>query len=103
MIKQEDHLCPAYYLDFKEKVCANCDFINEFVDERGWIYFVRSGIGENAYKTFYKKPDGKVKGCSMVEWKETFCEAQMELNNLAKKKKWRIYENKQHTEEGEQD
>ncbi|WP_434132171.1 hypothetical protein KIAC18_003960 [Sporomusa sphaeroides] len=66
-----------------------CRFVKTYVDERGWKYFVRKGIGPN-YKTFYKKPGktGDGHGCRLTEWRESFNEAQSDLNKLAKAKGW---------------
>ena len=84
-------LCPANNSNFKEDVCPECDFIKKYTDERGWLYFVRSGIGDDTYKAFYKKPNSnKQRGCPMVEWQTTFMQAQIDLDQLAKKKNWQI-------------
>lgn len=87
-------LCPAAYSDFQKNVCSDCDFVKKFTDERGWIYFVRKGIGDTVYKAFYKKPDSnKEKGCIMVKWQPSFTHAQIDLNVLAKKKNWKEVRN----------
>lgn len=82
-------LCPAVSSDFNNDVCDKCDFIKKFKDERGWIYFARRGLGDT-YKTFFKKP-GKAgaHGCRMTNWRDTFQEAQEDLNALAKSKGWK--------------
>lgn len=85
-------LCPAAYSDFqkKEDVCFPCGFIKTFNDDRGWEYFVRGGIGENSYKAFYRKPNSRrERGCTMVPWRKSFNEAQVDLNLLGKKKDWK--------------
>ena len=33
-----------------------CRFVKTYQDERGWRYFVHSGIGGEEFKTFYLKP-----------------------------------------------
>jgi hypothetical protein len=83
-------MCPAYGNDFKSTVCPECDFKIAFQDERGWIYFVRSGLGVSTFKAFFRKP-GKSgsHGCRMTEWRGTFSAAQEDLNWLAKKKGWK--------------
>ena len=68
--------------------------LTKYVDKRGWIYFVRSGIGRNNFKTFYKKPDRMGEhGCSSVEWRNTEQQAQEDLDALAKKKGWKGVKN----------
>lgn len=85
-------MCPATYSDFQTKgtICDSCGFLKTFEDERGWRFFVRGGLGESNYKTFYTKPGSrKQKGCSMVSWRKSFTAAQIDLNQLGKKKGWR--------------
>lgn len=80
---------PVKKSNFYKDACPGCDFIKKYMDERGWVFFVRSGIGENCYKAFYRKPGSKKeKGCSMVAWQPTFTAAQIDLDQLAKKKNW---------------
>lgn len=84
-------MCPAIYADFQneKEICAECDFLKTFTDERGWKYFVRGGLGESNYKTFYQKPNSNSqKGCRMTEWRKLFREAQEDLNGLGKEKGW---------------
>jgi len=54
---------------------------------------VRSGIGPNAWKARYQKPEKQGttdgwKGLGAVPWRETFDQAQADLNAYAKKKRW---------------
>lgn len=82
-------LCPAVYKNFKTDVCDDCDFVKKYEDSRGYIFFVRQGIG-NVFKTFYKKPnERKERGCRMVDWQTSFVQAQIDLNALAEKKNWK--------------
>lgn len=60
-----------------------------YTDKRGWMYRVMSGIGENAFKARYIKPD--ITGWKCVKtlpWRETFAEAQRDLDELAELKGW---------------
>lgn len=85
-------LCPAKHENFKQipQECKKCDFKVEYVDKRGWIYFVRAGIGLNTYKIFYKKPNKTgAHSYKATDWKDTFTEAQIQLNQLAKEKGWK--------------
>ncbi|QNB48178.1 hypothetical protein BR63_19035 [Thermanaerosceptrum fracticalcis] len=83
-------LCPALESDFKNNVCADCGFIKKYTDERGWIYFVRGGIG-GVHKTFYRKPgNNKEKACSIFPWHQTFVQAQIDLNKTAKARGWQV-------------
>lgn len=82
-------ICPARYEDFKNGICKNCDFVKKYIDKRGWIFFVRDGLGDSNYKTFFKKPDRMGShGYTGSKWHKTFTEAQKELNEIALKKKW---------------
>lgn len=86
-------MCPA---GFGETVPAEehpdgkqCNFILRFMDSRGWIYFVRSGIGGDTFKTFYRKPNKPGDhGCHNLPWRGTFDGAQADLNRLAQEKGW---------------
>lgn len=75
-----------------------CRFVKSYIDARGWKYKVMSGIGENNFKARYQKPDkhGSVgwKGLAAVPWRQTFDEAQADLNAYAKKKQWREAEDR---------
>lgn len=62
----------------------------KYIDKRGWIYFVRAGLGLDTFNTFYKKP-GKSGAHSshMTQFKTTAEEAQADLDALAVKKGWK--------------
>lgn len=95
-------MCPAQQYDFQKDLCngetsflgkltGKCDFVNTFIDEREWVFFVRAGLGESNYKTFYKKPEQNTMGHAYksLPWRKTFQEAQQDLNELALKKGWK--------------
>lgn len=67
-----------------------CRFTRTYQDNRGWQYFVHSGIGGTTFKTFYLKPGktGGGHGCRATDWRNSFDEAQADLNRLAKAKGW---------------
>jgi hypothetical protein len=60
-----------------------------YLDKRGWQYFVRSGIGGDRFKAFYRKPgqDGE-HGYTRLSWRDSFGEAQVDLDALAEAKGW---------------
>ncbi len=65
-----------------------CRFVKTYVDNRGWIYQVMSGIGQSSYKGRYFKP-GKFGRCMQnLPWRDSFDDAQRDLNLLAKSKRW---------------
>jgi len=68
---------------------TSCRFVKSYEDERGWQYFVRSGIGSENFKIFYLKP-GKNGGHGYrgTPWRDSFDEAQSDLNTVAEKKHW---------------
>lgn len=63
--------------------------MKRYVDKRGWIYFVRQGLGAG-WNTFYQKPGKSGSHSShMAQFKPTAEEAQAELEALAVKKGWK--------------
>jgi hypothetical protein len=84
-------MCPARSSDFKKDVCPNCDFKVRFKDERGWVFFVRAGLGLNTFKTFTLKPGKFGEHCCKIrtlDWRNSFQEAQEDLNRVAKERGW---------------
>lgn len=70
-----------------------CSFVKKYLDARGWIYFVRSGIGSQEFKAFYQKPGSKREhGWSCAPWRPSFDDAQTDLNIEAKKRCWQEVE-----------
>lgn len=100
-------MCPN--INLQETVCpgikatphsnpSECRFVKVYADDRGWIYFVRSGIGSDRFKPFYSKNKEDFKngrrqhGMGALKWREKFDDAQSDLNQYAKKKGWKVYE-----------
>lgn len=81
-------MCPADHKTFAGK-CDNCNFAVTFEDDRGYRYFVRRGLGD-VYKTFYTVPGkAKQRSCQVFkEWRETFTQAQEDLNRVANERGW---------------
>ena len=68
----------------------------KYIDARGWKYQVMSGISANSFKARYQKPDkddpvSGWKGVAAVPWRETFAEAQADLDRLAKERGWEVW------------
>ena len=65
----------------------------KYISERGWKYKVMSGLGENTFKARYQKPEksGGVgwKGMTQLPWRDTFEEAQADLDRLAQQHGWK--------------
>ena len=65
----------------------------KYIDSRGWKYRVMGGIGPDAFKARYQKPekqgDDGWKGLAAVPWRTTFEEAQADLDWLASEKGWK--------------
>lgn len=66
----------------------------KYLDDNGDQIFVRSGIGEEAYKAFRRKINPKTgnyheKGLQTVKYKKTIEEAEADLAEYAKKKGWK--------------
>lgn len=91
MRKQACCMCPAISTNFKTDVCDNCDFVNRFEDARGWQFFVRSGMGSDSFNTFYVKAGTKKqRSCSMTQFRDSFAQAQEDLNKLAEERGWKV-------------
>jgi hypothetical protein len=61
----------------------------QYQDERGWLYFVRAGIGGDVFKAFYSRPGSrKEHGYRNLPWRHRFDEAQKDLVELAARKGW---------------
>ncbi|WP_088186357.1 hypothetical protein [Desulfosporosinus sp. FKA] len=68
-----------------------CQCANTYQDNRGWVYFVRPGIGGDVFKTFYRRPGSKKeRGYTRLPWRHSPHEAQKDLDKLAADKKWMI-------------
>lgn len=82
-------ICPTGPLKPKE---TECDFVVSWVDARGWKYKVMGDLA-GTYKGRYQddKHTGITgwKGMRQMERRETFDEAQEDLNAYAKKKGWK--------------
>lgn len=67
-----------------------CRFVKQYVDDRGWQYFVRGGIGGEQFKTFYRKPGKSAggHGWRSAPLRNSFDEAQADLNREAKRRGW---------------
>ena len=64
-----------------------------YVSDRGWKYKVMGGIGGGTFKARYQKPDkGGWKGVAQLPWRDTFEEAQEDLDRLARSHKWKVLE-----------
>ena len=64
-----------------------------YISERGWKYRVMGGIGGGTFKARYQKP-GKSswKGLAQLPWRDTFEEAQADLDRLAQTHGWKPWE-----------
>lgn len=85
-INSDRQICPAPGGD------KPCRFVKRFVDDRGWEYFVRAGLGyPPPYKTFYRKPGKPLDGHGWrgTQWQDSFDAAQADLNREAKKRGWK--------------
>lgn len=65
-------------------------------DNRGWVFFVRSGLGENTFKAFYAKNvedyqrNIRCHAVKSLEWQSTENLAQVDLDKYAAKKKMEV-------------
>lgn len=67
----------------------------KYIDTRGWKYQVMPGLGESCYKARYQKPEKQGdmgwKGLAAVPWRPSREEAQADLDRLAEKKGWQVW------------
>lgn len=69
-----------------------------YMDSRGWLYFVRQGLREGWYKGFYNKnanakPDSNGwHGVRTLEYRNSRKEAEIDMQNYAKKKNMSIFD-----------
>lgn len=93
-LQNDSMVCPGIPGTLHE-TASSCRFVRKYIDERGWKYQVMGGIGEGAFKARYQKPEKSGaagwKGLTAVPWRETFDEAQADLNAYAKKKGWAVW------------
>lgn len=83
--------CTYILGDFK-KVCRDCKFLKCYVDGRGTVYFVRPGIVDKGFKTYYiKSGDRKPREYEKHSFQHSFAEAQSALNATARERKWAVY------------
>ena len=89
--QKNDIVCPGIPGTSHSHI-SSCRFVKAYIDERGWKYKVMSGIGGNSFKARYQKTEKQGmdgwKGLASVPWRETFDEAQADLNAYAKTKGW---------------
>ena len=97
-------MCPNHFEEPEKAICppgpfgtpeSSCRFVKNYIDKRGWKYRVMRGLGENTFKARYQKPEkrgGTGWHCvQSLPWRNTFDEAQVDLNKLAKEKGWAEY------------
>lgn len=65
--------------------------LTSYQDNRGWKFRVKTGLDENTCKAFYQKAEysgsASWHGVRSLPWRESFYEAQKDLDEYAKKKK----------------
>ena len=72
-----------------------------YIDDRGWIFFVRSGIGGEVFKAFYTKnykdykSDYRCHAVKSLDWTDSIENAQMALDAHAKSKKMKVLEDEE--------
>lgn len=86
-INPRSHVCPGIPGKLHPED-SECRFVKSYIDNRGWVYKV---MGRSAYRSQYKKPglpDYRFKNMKNLPFRETFDEAQADLNRLAREKGW---------------
>lgn len=88
-INKDKHICP---IDPGKSEETECDFVIVWIDSRGWKYKVMGDLA-GTFKGRYQnnKHNGNVgwKGMRQMERRETFDQAQEDLNQYAKLKGWK--------------
>lgn len=87
-IDENSHICPVGPGKTEE---TTCDFVVVWMDSRGWKYKVMGDL-TGTFKGHYQnnKQNGDIgwKSMKQMKRKETFDQAQEDLNQYAKKKRW---------------
>ena len=83
----------TFILSNFRKVCKNCSFVKCYFDKRGTIYFIRPGIRQKGFRTYFLR-QGDEKQCEYdkLSIQPSFAEAQSALNAVAREKKWSVYD-----------
>lgn len=63
-----------------------------YIDERGWQYAVRPGLGHDVFKAFYRKPGKSWHAVRVLAWFASEREAEADLERWAAKKHMRCME-----------
>ena len=63
-----------------------------YIDERGWQYAVRPGLGHDVFKAFYRKPGKSWHAVRVLAWFASEQEAEADLARWAAKKGMRRME-----------
>ncbi len=63
-----------------------------YIDERGWQYAVRPGLGHDVFKAFYRKPGKSWHAVRVLAWFASEQEAEADLARWAAKKGMRCME-----------
>ena len=68
----------------------------KYIDGRGWKYKVMPGIGGDTFKARYQKAEKQGSegwyGLRSLPWRDTFDEAQGDLDRLAQEKGWKEWQ-----------
>lgn len=83
-------ICPAM-VGVQQPGHCHCRFVRGYLDERGRKYYVCRGKPQDHFKPFYLNPRGKggMHSSRTFGCRNTFDEAQADLNKMAKERGWR--------------
>ena len=92
-IQKNDRICPGIP-GTPHPEDSPCRFVKAYIDDRGWRYRVMANLSETSFRIKYlkvdrKRPYNSWKGFIFTPIRQTFDEAQADLNALAKEKGWR--------------
>ncbi len=86
-INEQKTICPAIYFKQEE---TQCRFVKIYIDAREWLFKVMYDDYDKGYKSHYKRPGRKGwSRMSHFEFRESFDDAQADLNSYAEKKGWK--------------
>ena len=63
-----------------------------YIDERGWMYAVRPGLGNDIFKAFYRKPGRSWHAVRARNWFASEQEAEADLERWAAEKGMKLME-----------
>lgn len=83
--------CTSVLSDFQQNRCLYCNFVTQYTDRSGTVYFIREDY-RGMFRTHYRKPDSQRKRVYLEHQPQySFAEAQSFLNHYAAQHGWKEF------------